>query len=153
EKEWLNSRASYMMLPWLTGGQGGTRHPCVTDRKLLLWACGYVRKAWGLLSGAARRAVEVAEKLADHEVLDEDARHARNEAFREAGPPVFRGPRCEAAHAAAECLSGADRVSQATTHARWARVYASGTGNDVADNLLHIEAYAEQASLLREVFG
>jgi hypothetical protein len=75
EAEWLACREPVQMVWWLRGR--------TTDRKLRLFACGLGRRVWDRLRhDDLRRAVEVAECVADGHATADELRVANDAAFR-----------------------------------------------------------------------
>src|SRR6516162_11442846 len=78
ESEWLASTDPKKMLEFLRGN--------ASKRKLRLFACGFCRQFWHLLTDKrSQRAVEVAERYADGEGTDEQLRIAQLQGHQATG--------------------------------------------------------------------
>jgi hypothetical protein len=87
EVDWLSSTDPVAMLKWAASdgsgpGEGPNRHR-VSDRRLRLFAVACCRQVWDSLTDErSRTAIEMAERLADGEVTEADARKAEFAARR-----------------------------------------------------------------------
>jgi hypothetical protein len=138
EAEWASSRDPERMLAFLYSLPAyAPGH--ASSRKLRLFACAAVRRAWNTLTdGRGRTAVEVAELFADGQATRRQLIDVREEAGRaasavpEAARPVLR---------AAQKAAGWD---------------ATFTAEDAATEVRRVGGHAaarEQCDLLREIFG
>jgi hypothetical protein len=123
ESEWLTCADPEPMLAFLRGRAGA--------RKLRLFAVACSRRAWHLLDGPGRAAVEVAERFADGDASGEELRAARLA--------------CKTAGTQASWYAAASDAGIAAGNA--SRSARSAAGTRLA------EECAAQARLLRDVFG
>jgi hypothetical protein len=147
EAEWLACDDSGPMLNFLRGK--------ASERKLRLFACACARRAWHLLPDErSRRAVEVAERLADGLAGPEAVRAARaaaDELWVGAGRPATLAldAAAEAAWAALHEVAS-QAAEQAATGAEWA---AGARSNPAATLPARVAERKAQADVLRCLFG
>jgi hypothetical protein len=153
EVDWLTATDPSAMLAYLEGK--------TTDRKLRLFACACVRRAWGRLQqgSPAQRAVETAERLAEGQAEALDLEQAREQAEQAA----YAAPHLDAfSYVAAAACCADDPLEAARTVRESMRQHAvRETANEVApgEDEARFNAVASaaecraQADLLREVIG
>lgn len=146
----------------------------VSDRKLRLYLVGCCRRRWDLFTdGRCRRAVAVAERLADGRATEADrahavvlAREASEQAARERRGTLFGYNLADVAWAACDLAADLRRPLPLRNHQVWAAIRAEtvatesagaaaragGGGPTQYDAALAVER-AAQADLLRCVFG
>jgi hypothetical protein len=138
EKEWLASTEPDDLLVFLDVK--------ASDRKMRLFCCACVRRVWYRLghAEASRRAVEVAEEVADGQKPEQELAGTSNEAER-AIQIASQSEEKNALRAAAWCVSGKIDALSITRSVAWGAAYAS---RDAMDS-----ERSAQAQLLRDVFG
>jgi hypothetical protein len=150
EAEWLACTDPRPMLEYLRGK--------ASERKLRLFACACVRRAWHLLTDAGRQAVEAAEAYADGRIGVETLQVARRAAYEPVADAIETAnltwalgtpltPPDSAAVAAVEACGDMDSdnsrysaLLDATSHAQAALGWKGGE-------------FAAQAALLRDTLG
>jgi hypothetical protein len=157
EAEWLTSTDPMPMLDYLDS------HDLLTDRTQRLHDCACVRRIWHLLLDEhGRRAVETAERFADDMATLEELREAQGAALAAAdaqatlyfpGTPNSYTVLAAAAGAAWEFRSGADPLAHAAGAISWEGLTENGPPKRRLGRIKFAEERANQAALVRDLFG
>jgi hypothetical protein len=148
EDEWLTCTDPDLMLKFLLGK--------ASDRKLRLFACACCRRIWPLIEvGESRRAVEMAEQLADKMISEQEA-HAMSLRTEQ---DALRAPERSSAvwachHAIATEISGQSPWDAAYFSAQEACAASAGLNDHCPPwDLSNRDEAQLQCELLRDLFG